>query len=29
MTKPAGVILENLRLLPCIPNKGIKHKDKL
>ena len=29
ITKPTGVTLENLRILPCIPNKGIKHKGKL
>ena len=28
-TKPTGVTLENLRILPCIPNIGIKHKGKL
>ena len=29
ITKPTGVTWENLRILPCIPNKGIKHKGKL
>ena len=29
ITKSIGVKWENLRILPCAPNKGIKHKGKL
>ena len=29
ITKPRGVALKNLSILPCIPKKGIKHKVKL
>ena len=29
ITKPTGVTWENLRILSCILNKGIKHKGKL